>query len=134
MGCGWLLKRLDRLAALVAVPTSAAVALVRAWSRVAAFLNGAWPPWVSNVANVVQIGSPAIALLVLWLAKVVRSRSTEPAGGAAARLLGFLVYCCRLAIASASWARCWRIWPTGTGGGSVSTSCCRWRAPCQGWG
>jgi hypothetical protein len=42
---------------------------------------------VSNVANVVQISSPAIALLALWLTRVARSRSTEPAESAAARLL-----------------------------------------------
>lgn len=45
---------------------------------------------MSNVANVVQIGSPTIALLVVWLTKVVRSRSIEPGAGAAARLLGLL--------------------------------------------
>jgi hypothetical protein len=45
---------------------------------------------LAGVANVVQIGVPAIALLALWLTRVVRTRSTEPAGGAAARLLGFL--------------------------------------------
>jgi hypothetical protein len=64
--------------------------LLRDWTRVAAFLNGAWPPWVSNVANVVQIGSPAIALPVVWLTKVARTRGTEPDGGVAARLLGLL--------------------------------------------
>jgi hypothetical protein len=86
----WLLKRLVYLAMLVAVPLGFAVALAHDWSRVSAFLDGAWPPWVNNVANVVQIGSPAIALVALWLAKVVRSRSAEPASGVAARLLGFL--------------------------------------------
>jgi hypothetical protein len=90
MGCAWLLKRLAYLAALVAIPTSVIVALARDWSRVPAFLNGAWPPWVSNVANVVQIGSPAIALFALWLTKLARSRRTEPRAGVAARLLGLL--------------------------------------------
>jgi hypothetical protein len=33
---------------------------------------------------------PAIAVLALWLAKVARSRSTEPGGGLAARPLGLL--------------------------------------------
>jgi hypothetical protein len=39
---------------------------------------------------VVQIGSPAIALLALWLARAARSRGTEPASGAAARVLRLL--------------------------------------------
>jgi hypothetical protein len=90
MGGAWLLKRLIYLAGLVAIPTSVAVALARDWSGVSAFLNGGWPPWVNNVANVVQIGSPAIALLALWLTRVVRSRSTEPGAGLVARLLRLL--------------------------------------------
>jgi hypothetical protein len=90
MGRSWLLKRLAYLCLLVAVPVGVAMTLVLAWHRVAAFLNGAWPPWVNNVANVVQIGSPAIALLALWLAKVVRSRHTEPGDGMAVRLLRLL--------------------------------------------
>ena len=90
MGCAWLLKRLVYLVLLVAVPVGAVVALVLGWSRAAAFLNGNWPPWVSNVANVVQIGSPAIALLALWLAKAARARTTESSGGVAARLLSLL--------------------------------------------
>ena len=71
--------------------------LVREWIRTAVFLNGAWPPWVSNVASVVQIGSPAVVLLALWLTKVAlwltkvaRSRSTEPSGGVAGRMLRLL--------------------------------------------
>ena len=86
----WLLKRLLRLAGLAAVPTSAAVALVRDWTRIAALMNGTWPPWVSNVANVVQISSPAIALLAVWLTRTARARSTEPGTGLAASLLGLL--------------------------------------------
>jgi hypothetical protein len=46
-------------------------------------------PRVSAVANVVQIATP-ITLLAVWLAKVARSRSTEPGVGVAARLLGLL--------------------------------------------
>lgn len=88
MGCGWLPKRLLRLALLVAVPIGVVLLLAHEYNRVAAFLNGAWPPWISNVANVVQISSPAIALLTLWLARLVRSHSTEPSAGHAARLLG----------------------------------------------
>jgi len=90
MSHAWLLKRLVYLAGLLAAPVSLTVVLTRDWSRVAAFLNGAWPPWVSNVANVVQISSPAIALLALWLAKAARSRSTKPSDGGAARLLSLL--------------------------------------------
>jgi hypothetical protein len=85
MDRAWLLKRVLRLAVLV----GAALALARDWPRVAALLNGAWPLWVSNVANVVQIGTP-VALLALWLAKVARAHSTEPAVGTGARLLGLL--------------------------------------------
>jgi hypothetical protein len=90
MGCGWLLKRVVYLALLVTGAVWVIVTLTRAWDRIAAFLNGAWPPWVSNVANVVQVGSPAIALLALWLTRVVWSRGTKPGEGVAARLLGFL--------------------------------------------
>ena len=42
---------------------------------------------MSNVANIVQIGSPAIALLALRLTKAVRTRSTEHRTGVALRLL-----------------------------------------------
>jgi hypothetical protein len=90
MGGAWLQKRLVYLAVLVAIPTSGAVALARDWSRIAALLNGAWPPWVGNVANVVQIGSPAIAVLAVWLTRAARSRSAEPGGSVAARLLRLL--------------------------------------------
>jgi hypothetical protein len=47
---------------------------------------------VASVAGpeVVQIGSPAFALLALWLTKVARSRCAEPGAGVAARLLGLL--------------------------------------------
>ena len=43
-------------------------------------------PRVSNVANVVQIGTP-IALLAVWLTEVRQARSTEPGAGAAPCLL-----------------------------------------------
>ena len=89
MGCGWLLRRIIRLALLTAISTSVVVALVRGWGQVGEFLNGAWPPWVSNVANVVQLGG-AIALLALWLTNATRARSIDPGRGAAARLLGLL--------------------------------------------
>jgi len=62
MDRAWLLKRLLRLAALVAAPTSVAFVLVRGWNGVAVLLNGGWPPWVSNVANVVQIATPIFLL------------------------------------------------------------------------
>jgi hypothetical protein len=88
MDRAWLLRRVVYLAVLVAIPTTVVVVLARDWNRVATFLNGAWPPWVSNVANVVQIGSPMIALLAVWLTRVTRSRRTEPGVGVAARLLG----------------------------------------------
>ena len=45
---------------------------------------------MSNVANVVQIASLAIALLALWMTKAARSPSTEPGANAAVRLLGLL--------------------------------------------
>jgi len=64
--------------------------IARRWNGVAALLNGAWPPWVSNVAKSVQIASPAIAFLALWLTRVARAHSTEPAPGTAARLLRLL--------------------------------------------
>jgi hypothetical protein len=83
----WLLKSLLRLAALVAVPAGAAVAVAHNWPRIADVLNGTWPQWVSNVANVVQIGGPAVALLAWWLTRVAQSRSTEPGVGVATRLL-----------------------------------------------
>ena len=89
MDRAWLLKRLLRLAALAALPTSVALALAHDWPRVAAFVNGAWPQWVSNVANVAQVGG-VIAFLALCLTRAVRSRSTEPGAGVAARLLGLL--------------------------------------------
>ena len=44
---------------------------------------------MSNVANVVQIGTP-IALLALRLTKVTRARRIEPGEGAAVRLLSVL--------------------------------------------
>jgi hypothetical protein len=44
---------------------------------------------VSNVANVVQIGGPIVALS-WWLTPTARSRRTEPGAGVAARLLGLL--------------------------------------------
>jgi len=72
------------------VRLSAALVLARGWPHVAAFLNGAWPPWVSNVANVVQLSGPPIALLAVWLTRSARSHSTEPGAGVAARLLGLL--------------------------------------------
>lgn len=37
-----------------------------------------------------QISSPAIALIVLWLARAVQSRRTEPGTAMAARPLGLL--------------------------------------------
>jgi hypothetical protein len=86
MNPAWLLRRLVRIALLLAAPVSAAVALLRDWGRIAAFVNGTWPQWVSNVANVVQIGGPIIAL-AWWL---TRARSTEPGAGVAARLLGLI--------------------------------------------
>jgi hypothetical protein len=89
MGCVWLLKRLGYLATLLVAPTSIAVAVMRYWNHVAEFLNGAWPPWVSNVANVVQIATP-IAVLTAWLASSARAHRTESGPGAAACLLGLL--------------------------------------------
>jgi hypothetical protein len=89
MGCAWLLKRLVYLVALTAVPTSAIVTLARDWNPIAAFLNGTWPQWVTNVANVAQI-SGAIAALAWWLSRIVGPHSTEPGDGAAARLLRLL--------------------------------------------
>jgi hypothetical protein len=86
----WLLKRFAYLALLATVPTVAAIALAHGWDRVAALLNGNWPPWVSNVANVVQIGSPAIALIAVWLAKVAQPRGTQPRASVAVRLLRLL--------------------------------------------
>jgi hypothetical protein len=86
----WLLKRLIRIAVLLVAPVSAALALAGDWDRINLFLNGAWPPWVSNVANVVQIGSPVVALLTMWLIRAARSRTTVPDEGVAARLLGLL--------------------------------------------
>src|SRR5579859_4539759 len=90
MGCAWLLKRFVYLALLLAGPLLAVPVLVRDWSRIAAFMNGPWPQWVGNLANVVQIGSPAIAFLAVWLARAARSRRAEPGAGAAGRLLGIL--------------------------------------------
>ena len=91
-------------------------------------LNGAWPPWVSNVANVVQIGG-MVALLAVWLARAVRRRSTEPGTGAAARLLGLLALL--LSPRERWWTRCgnmaqlrWR---------QRVAELPRWRPPCQGW-
>ena len=90
MGYAWLLRRLAYLAGLAAVPTSLIAVLVRDWNRVVAFLNGTWPQWVSNVANIVQIGGLIVAL-AWWVTRAARSRSTEPGAGlAAARLLGLL--------------------------------------------
>jgi hypothetical protein len=89
MDRAWLLKRLIRAAVLLAVPTTLIVALARDWTRVAVFLNGTWPPWMSNVANVVQIATP-IALLALCLTRAARSRGTEPGRGAVAAGLGIL--------------------------------------------
>jgi hypothetical protein len=61
------------------------------WRRVAEFLNGGWPPWVSNVANmpVLQIGGPILAL-AWWLTRSACSRSPAPARGAAPRVLRLL--------------------------------------------
>jgi hypothetical protein len=56
---------------------------------VGAFPNGAWPPWVGEVANAVQIATP-IALLILRLAKIARSSGTQPAAGLAVRRLRLL--------------------------------------------
>jgi hypothetical protein len=85
----WLLKRLVYLGWLVAVPMGGAVALLRDWNRVPAFLNGNWPPWVSNVVNVFQIGGPIVALAG-WITRAARARRTEPGDGTAVRLLRFL--------------------------------------------
>ena len=85
----WLRKRTMYLGLLVSTPVTAMVALVLAWNRVVEFLNGGWPPWVSNVANVFQIGGPIVAL-AWWLTKTARSRIAPPAEGAAVRALRLL--------------------------------------------
>ncbi len=54
------------------------------------FLNGGWPPWVSNVANVFQIAGPVTALLVWWITRSTRARGAEPGAGVAVRLLRLL--------------------------------------------
>ncbi len=86
----WLLKRRVYLGCWWPYRRASSWRWASDWNRIAAHLNGNWRPWVSNVANVVQIGSPAIALLALWLTKVARSHSAAPAGGAAARVLRLL--------------------------------------------
>ena len=83
----WLLKRFAYLAALVAVPAGVLVATVHAWNRVAAFLNGGWPPWVGNVANLLQIAG-VIAAAAWALTQAARSRT--PANGPAPRVLRLL--------------------------------------------
>jgi hypothetical protein len=90
MGSSWLLKRVVYIALLVSLPPGLAVAVVITWNRVVAFLNGGWPLWVGNVANVLQITTPIVAALIWWIAKTARSRSTEPGDGVMVRLLGFL--------------------------------------------
>src|SRR5207302_2051589 len=86
MGSSWLMKRVARLAMVAAIPATVAVASVLAWNRVVEFLNGGWPLWVGNVANVLQIAG-AIAALSWALTTAARSRSTTSTEGAAPRVL-----------------------------------------------
>ena len=48
----------------------------------AEFLNGDWPTWVSNVANVFQIVGPIIALLAWRVTRSARAGSAAHAEGA----------------------------------------------------
>ena len=89
MNRAWLLKRLAYLALVVAVPSGIVVASVLAWNRVAEFQNGVWPPWVGNVANVLQIAA-VVAALAWALTRAARSCITAPTQRAAPLVLRLL--------------------------------------------
>lgn len=59
------------------------------WNRLVRFLNGGWPQWVSNVADVVQIITPIVAA-AWWLTRTVRSRRTECSEADSVRVLRVL--------------------------------------------
>ena len=59
------------------------------WSRIATFLNGAWSPWVSNVATSSKSAGRIVAL-AWWMTNAARYCGTKPAHGLAARLLSLL--------------------------------------------
>ena len=89
MNRAWLLRCLGRLIVTTAVPLSVAVALVHGWDRVVAFLNGGWPPLVGNVANLLQIVTPIVAV-AWWLTRAARSRTATKTEGTAPRALRLL--------------------------------------------
>jgi hypothetical protein len=85
----WLLKRLAHLGLLVTVPVSGIVAVMLSWNRVVGFLNSDWPPWVGNVASLLQIATPIVA--IAWaLTRGPRSCDAEPAEGGIVRVLRVL--------------------------------------------
>ncbi len=91
MSRAWLLKRVVYLGVLVAMSMSAAVVLLHDWNRVVGLLNGSWPQWVTNVANVLQIARPGAAL-ACWLSRAARSRSPAQSEGGWVRVLRCLAW------------------------------------------
>lgn len=53
------------------------------WNWLTAALNGTWPAWVSNVANVLQVATVFVAALAWWSARSSRSRGVAQRDGSA---------------------------------------------------
>ena len=65
----WLLKRAAYLASLVLAGLTVVVVLILGRSAVAVILNGEWPVWMNNLANLSQIGLVLIGVMVWCLTK-----------------------------------------------------------------